>query len=169
MSRPGPRSSPVPRTRTAVPSTGWTADAPCALAIAAARPEDVAQAALMCGISLRTAPASATHTYIEAVPDLKPAKRSVLSTEDRLTTAADNFTTGEKWPTLVLRRTPTCPAWHNVQLGRPLRLHHDLRPEERHDRRHAASKLAGADASNYAFERILQRGKDAAAADTAAT
>lgn len=106
-----------------VPATGWTADAPCALAIAAARPEDVAQAALMCGISLRTAPASATHTYIEAVPDLKPAKRSVLSTEDRLTTAADNFTTGEKWPTLVLRRTPERCGFTVFHKGRPLAAH----------------------------------------------
>ncbi|WP_406322311.1 hypothetical protein [Streptomyces sp. NBC_01637] len=83
----------------------------------------MAQAALMCGISLRTAPASATHTYIEAVPDLKPAKRSVLSTEDRLTTAADNFTTGEKWPTLVLRRTPERCGFTVFHKGRPLAAH----------------------------------------------
>ncbi|MET7859478.1 hypothetical protein ABZS81_20080 [Streptomyces sp. NPDC005318] len=106
-----------------VPAPVWTEGAPCALAIAAARPAEVAQAALMCGVSLRTAPASATHTYIEAVPDPRPAKRSVLSTEDRLTTAADNFTTGEKWPTLVLRRAPERCGFTLFHKGRPLATH----------------------------------------------
>jgi hypothetical protein len=83
----------------------------------------VAQAALMCGVSLRTAPATATHTYVEAVPRVRPAKRSVLSTEDPLTAAADNFTTGEKWPTLVLRRTPERCGFTLFRKGRPLAAH----------------------------------------------
>ncbi|MFE7403301.1 hypothetical protein [Streptomyces sp. NPDC057557] len=113
-----------PQPRTAPAATPvWTPGAPCAVAIAAARPADVAQAALMCGVSLRTAPATATHTYVEAVPEARPAKRSVLSTEDPLTTAADNFTTGEKWPTLVLRRTPERCGLTLFRKGRPLATH----------------------------------------------
>ncbi|WP_327369318.1 hypothetical protein [Streptomyces sp. NBC_01217] len=113
-----------PQSRTAPALTpAWTPGAPCAVAIAAARPADVAQAALMCGVSLRTAPATATHTYVEAVPETRPAKRSVLTTEDPLTTAADNFTTGEKWPTLVLRRTPERCGLTLFLKGRPLATH----------------------------------------------
>ncbi|MGW2087638.1 hypothetical protein ACWCQ6_21510, partial [Streptomyces sp. NPDC001880] len=113
---PQPCTAPAP---TPVRASG----APCAVAIAAARPADVAQAALMCGVSLRTAPATDTHTYVEAVADARPAKRSVLSTEDPLTTAADNFTTGEKWPTLVLRRTPERCGITLFLKGRPLAAH----------------------------------------------
>ncbi|MFE4332849.1 hypothetical protein ACFRQM_26545 [Streptomyces sp. NPDC056831] len=109
---------PQPRTPPA-----WAPGAPCAVAIAAARPADVAQAALMCGVSLRTAPATATHTYVEAVPEARHAKRSILSTEDPLTTAADNFTTGEKWPTLVLRRMPERCGLTLFLKGRPLATH----------------------------------------------
>lgn len=82
--------------------------APRSLAIAAARPHQVAEAALMCGVSLRIAPApSATGmSYVELVPDASPGRRaSLLAGEEMLTAAADNFTTGEKWPALVLRRT----------------------------------------------------------------
>ncbi|WP_326767233.1 hypothetical protein OG978_24445 [Streptomyces sp. NBC_01591] len=113
---------PQPRTAPA-PALVRAPGAPCAVAIAAARPADVAQAALMCGVSLRTAPATDTHTYIEAVAEARPAKRSVLSTEDPLTTAADNFTTGEKWPTLVLRRTPERCGLTLFLKGRPLAAH----------------------------------------------
>ncbi|MFJ7194291.1 MULTISPECIES: hypothetical protein [unclassified Streptomyces] len=113
---------PQPRTAPA-PAPGRAPGAPCAVAIAAARPAAVAQAALMCGVSLRTAPATDTHTYVEAVADARPAKRSVLSTEDPLTTAADNFTTGEKWPTLVLRRTPERCGLTLFLKGRPLAAH----------------------------------------------
>ncbi|MFE7386358.1 hypothetical protein [Streptomyces sp. NPDC057582] len=113
---PQPRSGPAP-------APAWTEDAPCALAIAAARPAEVAQAALMCGVSLRTAAASDTHTYIEAVPDPKPTTRSILSTTDRLTTAVDNFTTGEKWPTLVLHRTHERCGFTLFHKGRPLAAH----------------------------------------------
>ncbi|WP_186357164.1 hypothetical protein [Streptomyces sp. SLBN-118] len=95
---PGPaRPAPVPD----VP-------APRSLAIAAARPHEVAEAALMCGVSLRIAPApSATGmSYVELVPDATPGRRASLSAgEGMLTAAADNFTTGEKWPALVVRRT----------------------------------------------------------------
>ncbi|MFF9568216.1 hypothetical protein [Streptomyces sp. NPDC014685] len=114
---------PAPSTAAPGPAPEWAPAAPCAVAIAAARPADVAQAALVCGVSLRTAPATDTHTYVEAVADARPAKRSLLSTEDPLTTAADNFTTGEKWPTLVLRRTPERCGFTLFLKGRPLAAH----------------------------------------------
>jgi hypothetical protein len=80
--------------------------APRSVAIAAAPPHEVAEAALMCGISLRIAPAPFLMSYVELVPDVSPGRRAGLSGgEELLTAAADNFTTGEKWPALVLRRT----------------------------------------------------------------
>ncbi|AVZ72999.1 hypothetical protein SLUN_13155 [Streptomyces lunaelactis] len=80
--------------------------APRSLAIAAAPPHEVAEAALMCGVSLRIAPARSSMSYVELVPDPSPGRRATLAAgEELLTAAADNFTTGEKWPALVLRRT----------------------------------------------------------------
>lgn len=80
--------------------------APRSLAIAAAPPHEVAEAALMCGVSLRIAPAPSRMSYVELVPDPSPGRRATLAAgEEMLTAAADNFTTGEKWPALVLRRT----------------------------------------------------------------
>jgi hypothetical protein len=80
--------------------------APRSVAIAAAPPHEVAEAALMCGISLRIAPAPFLMSYVELVPDPSPGRRAGLAGgEELLTAAADNFTTGEKWPALVLRRT----------------------------------------------------------------
>jgi hypothetical protein len=82
--------------------------APRSLAIAAAPPHEVAEAALMCGVSLRIAPTPSPFrmSYVELVPDPSPGRRATLAAgEELLTAAADNFTTGEKWPALVLRRT----------------------------------------------------------------
>lgn len=80
--------------------------APRSLAIAAVPPHEVAEAALMCGVSLRIAPAPSRMSYVELVPDPTPGRRATLAAgEELLTAAADNFTTGEKWPALVLRRT----------------------------------------------------------------
>ncbi|WHM38759.1 hypothetical protein [Streptomyces sp. BPTC-684] len=75
------------------------------LAIAAAPPHEVAEAALMCGVSLRIAPAPPGMSYVELVPDPSPGRRAALARDDRLSAAADSFTTGEKWAALVLRRT----------------------------------------------------------------
>ncbi|MFG3303905.1 hypothetical protein [Streptomyces wuyuanensis] len=76
------------------------------LAIAAAPPARVATAALMCGVPLRIAPAGGTASYVALAPDEPSGRRAALiGGEDRLTGAADTFTTGERWPTLVLRRT----------------------------------------------------------------
>ncbi|MFE7772838.1 hypothetical protein ACFU5O_02855 [Streptomyces sp. NPDC057445] len=74
------------------------------LAIAAAPPPKVAEAALMCGVPLRIAPAGGSASYVALAPDESPGKRATLIGKDRLTGAADTFTTGEKWPALVLRR-----------------------------------------------------------------
>lgn len=76
------------------------------LAIAAAPPTRVATAALMCGVPLRIAPAGGSASYVALAPDEPSGRRAALiGGEDRLTGAADTFTTGEKWPALVLRRT----------------------------------------------------------------
>ncbi|UUN26886.1 hypothetical protein [Streptomyces sp. FIT100] len=75
------------------------------LAIAAAPPAKVAEAALLCGVPLRIAPAGAAASYVSLAPDASPGKRASLIGKDRLTGAADTFTTGEKWSALVLRRT----------------------------------------------------------------
>jgi hypothetical protein len=75
------------------------------LAIAAAPPARVASAALMCGVPLRIAPAGGSASYVALAPDEPSGRRAALiGGEDRLTGAADTFTTGEKWPALVLRR-----------------------------------------------------------------
>lgn len=65
FSRP-PQSAPAASAALPVP-------APRSLAIAAAPPHQVAEAALMCGVSLRIAPAPAGASYVELVPDPSPA------------------------------------------------------------------------------------------------
>lgn len=75
------------------------------LALVAAPPPTVADAALMCGVPLRIAPAPDRSSYVELAADPEPGIRATLLGEDRLTAAADNITTGEPWPALVLRRT----------------------------------------------------------------
>ncbi|WP_405801851.1 hypothetical protein [Streptomyces sp. NBC_01506] len=78
---------------------------PHCLALVSAEPHTVADAALMCGVPLRIAPAPGRSSYVELAADPRPGVRATLLGEDRLTAAADNFTTGEPWPALVLRRT----------------------------------------------------------------
>ncbi|MFE6038842.1 hypothetical protein [Streptomyces sp. NPDC056452] len=97
--------------------------APRSLAIAATGPTEVAQAALICGHSLRTAPAGSGHTYVEIVPDPVRGKRAALLPEDPLTSAADNFTTGEDWPALVLHRTPERSSFTLLHRGRKVATH----------------------------------------------
>ncbi|MFD7430914.1 hypothetical protein ACFV6Z_28280 [Streptomyces sp. NPDC059818] len=93
------------------PATGtdapdWTELAPRALAIVPAPPAEVAQAALLCGFSLRTAPAGEGSSYVEVVPEAVRSRRTGLLAEEPLTSAAETFTTGESWPALVLHRAP---------------------------------------------------------------
>ena len=98
--------------------------APPSLAIAAAPPHEVAEAALMCGVSLRIAPAPSRMSYVELVPDPSPGKRATLAAgEELLTAAADNFTTGEKWPALVLRRTADRCGFTLFHKGKPRASH----------------------------------------------
>ncbi|MFD9797056.1 hypothetical protein ACFWXK_39635 [Streptomyces sp. NPDC059070] len=104
----------VPAARTAVPHS---------LAIAAAPPHEVAEAALMCGVSLRIAPARTGMSYVELVPDPAPGRRAALAGDDRLTAAADSFTTGEKWPALVLRRTESRYGLTLLQKGKETAAH----------------------------------------------
>ncbi len=91
--------------RPAVPAPSPAVPASRSLAIAGAPPHEVAEAALMCGVSLRIAPAPSGASYVELFPDPSPGRRATLVGEELLTAAADNFTTAEKWPALVLRRT----------------------------------------------------------------
>ncbi|WP_406146605.1 hypothetical protein [Streptomyces sp. NBC_01012] len=102
----------------------WERDlAPRSLAIASTGPTEVARAALICGQSLRTAPAGNHHTYVEIVPDPVRGKRAVLLPEDPLTSAADNFTTAEEWPTLVLHRTPERGSFTLLHRGKQVADH----------------------------------------------
>ncbi|MFI2778194.1 hypothetical protein [Streptomyces sp. ALB3] len=115
------RPSPEP------PATGapdWERElAPRSVAIASAGPTEVAQAALICGHSLRTAPAGSRHTYVEIVPGPARARRVPLLPEDPLTSAADSFTTAESWPALVLRRTPEHSGFTLLHQGRKVAHH----------------------------------------------
>ncbi|MFD5876061.1 hypothetical protein [Streptomyces sp. NPDC060322] len=97
--------------------------APRSVAIASTGPTEVAQAALICGHSLRTAPAGSRHTYVEIVPDPVRGRRAALLPEDPLTSAADNFTTAEDWPALVLHRTPERGSFTLLHRGRKVAEH----------------------------------------------
>jgi hypothetical protein len=109
------------------PATGapdWERElAPRSLAIASTGPTEVAHAALICGRSLRTAPAGNHHTYVEIVPDPVRGKRAALLPEDPLTSAAENFTTGEDWPALVLHRTPERGSFTLLHQGKKVADH----------------------------------------------
>ncbi|MFE5241432.1 MULTISPECIES: DUF4034 domain-containing protein [unclassified Streptomyces] len=109
------------------PATGapdWERElAPRSLAIASTGPTEVAQAALICGHSLRTAPAGSSHTYVEIVPDPVRGKRAALLPEDPLTSAADNFTTAEDWPALILHRTPERGSFTLLHRGKKVAEH----------------------------------------------
>ncbi|MFJ8749758.1 hypothetical protein ACIREO_10540 [Streptomyces sp. NPDC102441] len=121
MKLPFFRPSPEP------PATGapdWERElAPRSLAIVSTGPTEVAQAALICGHSLRTAPAGSHHTYVEIVPEPVRGRRAALLPEDPLTSAADNFTTAEEWPALVLHRTPERSSFTLLHRGRKVTDH----------------------------------------------
>ncbi|MCZ7460289.1 hypothetical protein [Streptomyces sp. WMMC940] len=94
------------------------------LAIAAAPPARVASAALMCGVPLRIAPAGGSASYVAPAPDEPAGRRAALiGGEDSLTGAAGTFTTGEKWPTLVLRRTGDLAGFTLLHRGRKAASH----------------------------------------------
>lgn len=104
FSRPRPQA-PGTRTDAVAAPPHPSPVTPHCLALVAAPPHTVADAALMCGVPLRIAPAPGRSSYVELAADPEPGPRATLLGEDRLTAAADNFTTGEPWPALVLRRT----------------------------------------------------------------
>lgn len=93
------------------------------LALVAAPPHTVADAALMCGVPLRIAPAPDRSSYVELAADPEPGIRATLLGEDRLTAAADNITTGEPWPALVLRRTGDRCGFTLLQQGKKVADH----------------------------------------------
>ncbi|MET9553256.1 hypothetical protein [Streptomyces sp. NPDC006645] len=111
----GARPSSAP---SSAPSSG-----PHFLALVAAPPHTVADAALMCGVPLRIAPAPGRSSYVELAADPEPGIRATLLGEDRLTAAADNITTGEPWPVLVLRRTGDRYGFTLLQQGRKVADH----------------------------------------------
>ncbi|MFD4769729.1 hypothetical protein [Streptomyces niveus] len=93
------------------------------LALVAAPPHTVADAALMCGVPLRIAPAPDRSSYVELAADPEPGMRATLLGEDRLTAAADNITTGEPWPALVLRRSGDRSGFTLLQQGKKVADH----------------------------------------------
>lgn len=106
--------------------------APRSLAIALAPPSEVAQAVLMCGVSLRLAPAAVPGstqppaTWVEAAPDQDPPAgglRATLQGGDSLAAAANTFTTGEKWPAVVLRRSGDRYGFALFRRGKELASH----------------------------------------------
>ncbi|MEV8398982.1 hypothetical protein [Streptomyces niveus] len=97
------------------------------LALVAAPPHTVADAALMCGVPLRIAPAPDRSSYVELAADPEPGIRATLLGEDRLTAAADNITTGEPWPALVLRRSGDRSGFTLLQQGKKV-ADHDWAP-----------------------------------------
>ncbi|MER7725460.1 hypothetical protein [Streptomyces sp. NPDC096323] len=101
----------------------WAALTPRAVAIVPAPPAAVAQAALICGFSLRTAPAGEGYSYVEVVPEATRGRRAALLPEEPLTSAAETFTTGESWPALVLHRTPERCTVTALHQGRQLATH----------------------------------------------
>ncbi|WP_406453722.1 hypothetical protein OG782_22720 [Streptomyces sp. NBC_00876] len=98
----------------------WAELVPRAVAVVPAPPAEVAQAALLCGISLRTAPAGEGYSYVEVVPEPTRGRRSALLPQEPLTAAAETFTTGESWPALVLHRTPERSSVTALHQGRQI-------------------------------------------------
>ncbi|MFD3520953.1 hypothetical protein [Streptomyces sp. NPDC058653] len=114
FSRPKPHESRSAPSAPAVPHS---------LALVAAPPHTVADAALMCGVPLRIAPAPGKSSYVELAADPEPGVRATLLGEDRLTAAADTLTTGEPWPALILRRTGDRYGFTLLQGGRKIADH----------------------------------------------
>lgn len=77
----------------------------------------------MCGVPLRIAPAPGRSSYVELAAESEPGVRATLLGEDRLTAAADNITTGEPWPALILRRTGDRYGFTLLRRGKKLADH----------------------------------------------
>lgn len=100
------------------------APAPTSLAVVKAPPHRVAEAALLCGVPLRIAPAAeGTMSYVELAANPAPGRRARLLGEEGLTAAADSFTTGERWPALVLHRTADRHGFTLLHRGRTVAAH----------------------------------------------
>ncbi|MGW7366159.1 hypothetical protein ACWGI8_22655 [Streptomyces sp. NPDC054841] len=73
---------------------------------------------------LRIAPAGDSASFVALAPDESPGRRAALiGGGDRLTGAADTFTTGEKWPTLVLRRIGDRAGFTLLHKGKEIAAH----------------------------------------------
>ncbi|WP_446040509.1 hypothetical protein [Streptomyces sp. SID1121] len=94
------------------------------VAVVAAPPHKVAEAALLCGVPLRIAPAAdGSMSYVELAANATPGRRARLLGEEGLTAAADTFTTGERWPALVLHRTADRHGFTLLRKGRKVTAH----------------------------------------------
>ncbi|WP_208298610.1 hypothetical protein [Streptomyces liangshanensis] len=94
------------------------------LAVVSAPPHRVAEAALLCGVPLRIAPAAdGAMAYVELAANPTPGRRARLLGEEGLTAAADSFTTGERWPALVLHRTADRHGFTLLHRGRKVATH----------------------------------------------
>ncbi|MFJ2648735.1 hypothetical protein ACIO1C_18625 [Streptomyces sp. NPDC087420] len=101
-----------------------TASAAFSLAVVAAPPHRVAEAALLCGVPLRIAPAAdGAMSYVELAANATPGRRARLLGEEGLTAAADTFTTGERWPALVLHRTADRHGFTLLRKGKKVAAH----------------------------------------------
>ncbi|WP_052489030.1 hypothetical protein, partial [Streptomyces sp. 150FB] len=107
------------------PGGSVDAFAPHSLALVSAPPHRIAEAALLCGVPLRiaAAPGFAGASYVEIATGESRDKRAALLGEERLAAAADNFTTGERWPALVLRRTADRHGFTLLRKGKKLADH----------------------------------------------
>ncbi|MEV0774738.1 hypothetical protein [Streptomyces sp. NPDC050428] len=146
FSRPKPPGDPA-GAETASASASSPVSPHC-LALVAAPPHTVADAALMCGVPLRIAPAPGRSSYVELAADPEPGIRATLLGEDRLTAAADNFTTGEPWPALVLRRTGDRYGFTLLQQGKKV-ADHDWDPAAPVPDHAAVAATAGTLATAY--------------------
>ncbi|MFJ1599454.1 hypothetical protein [Streptomyces sp. NPDC088261] len=119
-------STPVPPPLPAAPDATTTPGPPAtfSLAVAAAPPHKVAEAALLCGVPLRIAPAAdGAMSYVELAANAAPGRRARLLGEEGLTAAADTFTTGERWPALVLHRTGDRHGFTLLRKGKKVAAH----------------------------------------------
>ncbi|WP_405679478.1 hypothetical protein OG292_14370 [Streptomyces sp. NBC_01511] len=115
-----PSAEPVSATRVSSPASPDSSTTPHGLALVGAPPQTVAKAALLCGIPLLIAPVPgrSSSSYVELAADPQPGVRATLLGTDRLVSAADNFTTGEPWPALILRRTGDRYGFTLLQRGK---------------------------------------------------
>lgn len=120
-----PPLPPATDSTTPAASTSASAALPAtfSLAVVSAPPHQVAEAALLCGVPLRIAPAAdGAMSYVELAANATPGRRARLLGEEGLTAAADTFTTGERWPT-VLHRTADRHGFTLLRKGKKVAAH----------------------------------------------